>query len=233
MNNTNQTTILAGSILIGFALVAAAIFFSNPGAAGSAQKAMGQNDEGDHNALVMTGSPKRESDSPRNIYGSPDAATTIVEFSDFECPFCARLHPTLKQVVDESEGNINWEYRHLPLSIHATAEPAAIAAECVANIAGNEAFWSYSNALLSNQRGLTASFLEIEAVALGVDAQLYQSCITSPEIASIVEADTQRALALGGSGTPFNVVEFADGTTRVASGALPYANWASIFNGKI
>ena len=232
MNNTNQTTILAGSILIGFALIAAAIFFSNPTVSAPAAQAVDQVGDGGQGQLAMMGSPKREEGEPRNIYGNPDAETTIVEFSDYECPFCARLHPTLKQVVDESEGKINWEYRHLPLSIHASAEPAAIASECVADLAGNEAFWDYSTAILANQRGLTATFLQEQAVGVGVDAQAYGQCITSTEVASRVDADAQRAAALGGSGTPFNVVEFADGTTRVASGALPYANWAQIFANK-
>lgn len=53
--------------------------------------------------------------SDRNLYGSPRADITIVEFSDVECPFCARVHPTIERLVDESDGQINWEYRHLPL----------------------------------------------------------------------------------------------------------------------
>jgi len=229
MNNTNQTTILAGSILIGFALIAAAIFFSEAPSIG--QHNIGHaNNENAHDSLAMVGSPKRDEASLRRVYGNPEAETTIVEFSDYECPFCSRLHPTLKQVVDESEGKINWEYRHLPLSIHATAEPAAYAAECVADLAGNTAFWEYSDVLFGNQRGLTASFLETQAVALGVPSSDYQACISSPEIANRVQTDSQTAVAFGGNGTPFNVVEFADGTTRVASGALPYPNWAQIFN---
>lgn len=229
MRNTNQTVILAGSILIGFALIAAAIFFSDP----SMSPSVGQNQpavqEGYEHAAIE-GSPKRENEALRHLYGNPYAETTIVEFSDYECPFCSRLHPTLKQVVDESDGDINWEYRHLPLSIHASAEPAAIASECVADLAGNDAFWEYSNTLLANQRGLTESFLESEASVLGIGTEEFKACVTSPEMLDRVNADTQRAVSLGGSGTPFSVIEFADGTTRVASGALPYANWAQIFS---
>jgi protein-disulfide isomerase len=211
---------------MGFALIAAAIFFSSSTSPTAGAPVAVNNAQG--GTVAENGSPKRADTELRRIYGNPDAETTIVEFSDYECPFCSRLHPTLKQVVDESEGSVNWEYRHLPLSIHATAEPAAIAAECVADIAGNDAFWSYSDILLSNQRGLTGSFLEKNAVALGVSPEEFQRCIASPEIALRVQLDTQQALALGGSGTPFNVVEFADGTTKVATGALPYANWTQI-----
>ena len=225
MNMTNQTGILAGSILAGFALVAAAIFFSSsaPVPSQAAQHGGGMPER------MEGGDPKR-TDGPRHVYGNPDAETTIVEFSDFECPFCARLHPTLTQVVDESEGAVNWEYRHLPLTIHANAEPSAYAAECVAELAGNDAFWKYSETILKNQRGLTAVFLENTAVTLGINVDEYQSCIASDEIAQRVAADTQAALSLGGSGTPFNVVSFADGTTRVASGALPYDNWKALLS---
>jgi len=232
MNNTKQTLILAGSILGGFALVAAAVFFSGssvtaPSVAMPAAAQPSAVDTGD-SEVAITGSPKRDNENLRRLYGNPDAETTIIEFSDYECPFCSRLHPTLKQVVDESEGSVNWEYRHLPLAMHATAEPAAIASECVGDLAGNDAFWSYSTALLANQSGMTSVFLEAEAVNLGVDAAAYQSCIASDEVASRVQDDMQRAVSIGGSGTPFSVVEFADGTTKVASGALPYVNWMQI-----
>ena len=222
MQNNTNTTVLAASILVGFALVAGAIFFSG------GTSTSGIFGHGNNAQEQMTQSPKRTDDSLRHVYGNLDAKTTVVEFSDYECPFCSRLHPTLKKLVDESDGAINWEYRHLPLSIHANAEPSAKAAECVAQLEGNDAFWSYSDALLGNQRGLTADFLQTQAIALGIDAQEYLSCIASNEIAQRVQTDTQHALALGGSGTPFNVVEFEDGTTRSASGALPYANWLQL-----
>jgi protein-disulfide isomerase len=229
MQNTKQTLILAGSILFGFVLIAAAIFFSGTPSAGPVA---GLPDVGspERQEVALTESPKREAEELRRLYGNPEAPTTIVEFSDYECPFCARLHPTLKQVVDESDGAINWEYRHLPLAMHATAKPAAIAAECVGDLAGNDAFWDYSTVLLSNQRGMTTAFLESEAVALGVALDAYQNCIALDEIASRVENDVQSALALGGSGTPFNVIEFADGTRKAASGALPYENWMQILS---
>lgn len=230
MQNTNQTVILAVSILIGFALIAAAIFFSNT-VVSSPNNVQG-NIQGQPVASPDAGSVMRTDEAPRRVYGNPDASTTIVGFSDFECPFCARLHPTLMQVVDESDGNINWEYRHLPLSIHATALPAAIASECVGDLLGNDAFWNYSTALLSNQRGLTTSFLEEQAIKLGADASDYKSCLTSKDIAARVQTDSQRAIALGGSGAPFNIVIFEDGTTQVASGALPYANWIQLLGSK-
>jgi len=222
MQDTKQTLILAGSILVGLALVAGAIFFSGIPGVGSSASA----------DQASTGSPQREKEKLQRLYGDPDAKTTIVEFSDYECPYCSRLHPTLKKVVDESEGAIKWEYRHLPLAIHAAAEPAAIAAECVGDLVGNDAFWSYSTALLANQRGLNTAFLQAQAVTAGVDIAEYQSCIASSEVANRVQDDTQSALSFGGSGTPFSVVVFADGTTKTVSGALPYESWVQTLNSK-
>lgn len=84
-----------------------------------------------------------------HVMGNPNTAdVTIVEYSDFECPFCARFHPVLEQVVAESNGSVAWVYRQFPLTqIHEHAFERAIASECVAQIKGNDAFWEYANLL--------------------------------------------------------------------------------------
>ena len=84
-------------------------------------------------------------ESTDHIYGNPNAQVTIIEYSDYECPFCKRIHSTLKKVVDESNGNVNWIYRHWPLHQHSFEKLAA--SECVAQIKGNDAFWKYSDLL--------------------------------------------------------------------------------------
>jgi hypothetical protein len=82
--------------------------------------------------------------------GSVNPEITIIEYSDFECPFCSRIHGTLEQLVREND-NIAWAYRHLPLGFHPQAYPAAIASECVAREEGNEAFWLFTDALFADQ----------------------------------------------------------------------------------
>ena len=80
-----------------------------------------------------------------HIIGSPDAEVVIIEYSDFECPFCKAFQPTLKQIVSESNGNVAWIYRHWP--IHQNSVQKLIAAECVAKLKGNDAFWKYGDLL--------------------------------------------------------------------------------------
>lgn len=80
-----------------------------------------------------------------HITGSATSPVTIIEYSDYECPYCARFHPVLEQVVSESNGSVNWVYRHWP--IHQNSMAKLVAAECVAKIKGNDAFWKYSDLL--------------------------------------------------------------------------------------
>ncbi len=86
-----------------------------------------------------------------HIIGSPTAPIVMVEYSDFQCPYCQMIHPSLQKLVSESNGNIAWVYRNFPLyQIHPQAEPAANAAECIAEQLGNEGFWKYANTLLGS-----------------------------------------------------------------------------------
>lgn len=86
--------------------------------------------------------------------GSANPEITIIEYSDFECPYCARIHTTLEQLVEEND-NLTWAYRHLPLSFHAQAMPSAIASECIAESEGNEGFWHFADTIFANQDKLS------------------------------------------------------------------------------
>ena len=80
--------------------------------------------------------------------GSKNARFVLVEYSDFECPFCKRFHPTAQQLLDEYKGEIAWVYRHFPLtSLHAKAQKAAEASECVYEQRGDSAFWKFADLL--------------------------------------------------------------------------------------
>jgi len=84
-------------------------------------------------------------DATDHIQGNPDAPITIIEYSDYECPYCKAFHPTLAQIVTDSAGNVSWVYRHWP--IHQGSMEKLVAAECIAKIKGNDAFWKYTDLL--------------------------------------------------------------------------------------
>lgn len=84
-----------------------------------------------------------------HIRGSKTAQLALIEYSDYECPFCQRVHPTIQQLLDDNEGKVMWVYRHFPLSFHQNAVPLATGAECAAEIGGADAFWKYTDAAMS------------------------------------------------------------------------------------
>ncbi len=84
-----------------------------------------------------------------HIFGDRSAPIAIIEYSDYQCPFCHAVHPTYKKIMDEYEGKVMWVYRHFPLNFHPEAMPLAIGAECVASLKGNDAFWEFSDAIMS------------------------------------------------------------------------------------
>lgn len=93
----------------------------------------------------------RKPSADEHIVGSPTAPIVLVEYSDFQCPYCKMIHPDLKRIVSESGGQISWVYRNFPLyQIHPQAENAANAAECIAAQLGNDAFWKFGDAIFES-----------------------------------------------------------------------------------
>lgn len=163
-----------------------------------------------------------------HIRGNPQAAVTLVEYSDFECPFCKRFHGTVKQVVDQSNGKVRWVYRHFPLvEIHSKAPKEAAASECAAELGGNDAFWKFADRFFeltpSNNKTDIDTVLPRVARDIGLDAARFASCLASGRHARRVEEDRQNALATGGRGTPWSIIVSKSGKTYPLSGAQPYA----------
>lgn len=216
------------SVIIGCMVIAGAILFS-----GGNQSAPPKTQTATAVAGTPTPPPPISAEGLRrseqaHVYGNADAKVTVVEFSDFECPYCARLHPTLKRIVDESSGKINWEYRHLPLPNHVNARTGAIASECVAALKGQQAFFTYAERLLTTIGQHSDAFHKKEALALGVLSTDYDSCIKDAAKAALVDGDLGAAQKAGGSGTPYSLIIKDDNTVVPVVGAVPYEQWLAL-----
>ena len=213
------------SIVIAGGVIALAIIFSSGGTTGNQVSAegstTGRNNFGNNNSPSAEG--MRPVSSEDHVLGSRDAKVSIVEYSDFECPFCNRLHPTLTRIVDEFPGDVNWVYRHFPLtSIHSRAVGAAVAPDCAAQLGGNDALWEFSDQAFANQRSLGNSLYTEIAGNLGIDETAFSACVDSGRHQARVQADADNAIASGGRGTPFSIVVTEDGGVFPFSGALRY-----------
>lgn len=174
--------------------------------------------------------PSADGDYYRGV--EPEKADIVlVEYSDFECPFCQRLHPTMKQLLTDYDGKISWVYRHYPLtSIHPQADPAAQAAECVGNLGGNDAFWAFADALFENQSALGDDLYARLAGEAGVTAGDFTDCYQAKQYQNIVQTDTSEGTTAGVNGTPATFVLPKNDTSQaqLISGALPTASFKQV-----
>lgn len=152
--------------------------------------------------------------------GDVNAPVTIVEFSDYECPFCGRFfsdaYTQLKADYVDS-GQVKFVFKDFPLSFHPLGEPASVAANCVQKLLGNEAYFEYHDTIFGNQNSLSVTNLNIWAQDLGVDSAEFESCTQDPTMVAEVQGDIAEGASLGVSGTP---TLFINGEKLV--GAQPY-----------
>lgn len=158
-----------------------------------------------------------------HLRGSLDADVFVIEYSDFECPFCQRFHPTVQQAVDEYGDQIAWVYRHFPLEmLHPNANPAAQASECVAELGGNEAFWTFADALFEGSPASLTNLSELAGEA-GVDTTAFDNCFDNEKYADKVQEQYDAGAAVGVTGTPGTVIVNKNGDSWLMPGAVPYA----------
>jgi len=146
-----------------------------------------------------------------HIRGNKDAKVSVIEYSDFECPFCKRFHPTTKQIIENYGGKVNLVYRHYPLDFHdPMATKEAEASECVAELAGNDAFWIFADLEYDNTKsggnGLTLDQVTNFAVQAGADKAKFTACLDSGKYLAKVKADIANGNDSGISGTPGNII---------------------------
>lgn len=226
--NNNLTIPVA--IVIAGALIAGAVYL---GTSKGTETVTGNNQQ-PRQVAQQTGSldEMRAISKDDHIRGNPDAPVMIVEYSDFECPFCKRFHPTMQQVMDEygKDGKVAWVYRHFPLDqLHPVkARKEAVASECAAELGGNDAFWKYADRFFeltpsNNQTNIDTVLPQI-AKEIGLDEAKFASCLASNKYDAHIEDDVQNAAATGGNGTPWSIVVAKNGKKYPLSGAQPYAS---------
>lgn len=168
-----------------------------------------------------------------HVKGDRNAKISIIEFSDLECPFCKRIHPTLQKLVDDYNGQVNWVYRHFPLaSLHPRAAYQAEATECANELGGNDGFWAYLDRLFEitpSNNGLQDSQLPQIAEDIGLNRSAFEACLNSGKYTSHVQSDLAQAQAAGGTGTPYSVI-VADGQNIPVSGAVPISQFKAIID---
>jgi protein-disulfide isomerase len=154
------------------------------------------------------------------IRGDKNAKVSIIEFSDIDCPFCGRFHTTMKQVLDAYDGQINWVYRHFPLtSLHPDSAKKAEGVECVGELGGNDKVWEFLDKIYTEKTSL--SQLGAAASSIGINSGDFQTCLDSGKYRGAVSNEAVQAQAAGGRGTPHSII--VSGDTKIPiSGAQPF-----------
>ncbi len=213
------------AILVGFAMIALAVFFTGGKAEAPSTLNIDQNAE-NNEEIISTGQP-RPVDETDYIRGNPNAPILMVEYSDYDCPFCKQFHDTMKQVIEEFgvDGQIAWVYRQFPLTqLHPNSQKISEAAMCVGEIGGNDAFWKFTD-LVFEQREVNVptniTKLEDYAVKSGVTSEAYKTCMDSGKMKAVVEASVKDGFDIGARGTPYTLL-IAGNQQAVINGAQSY-----------
>lgn len=181
----------------------------------------------------------RPVDQTDHIRGNPNAPIMIVEYSDYECPFCSQFHVTMQRAIEKygTAGKVAWVFRHFPLKqLHPNASKIAAASECVSELGGHEAFWKFTDSVFTEKPIETRDgqqypgFTDITklpefAERAGVDRAKFELCTNSGKYDATITADVTEAIAAGGNGTPYTLVLAGNEILTTLPGAIPFENY--------
>ncbi len=161
------------------------------------------------------------------VTGSESAPVTIVEFSDFECPFCSRAANTVTELKKKYGNKVRIAFKHFPLPMHRNARPASEASMCV-NEQSSDKFWKFHDLAFKNQSSLQPADLEKYAKDAGADLAKFKACMESKKYAALVQADMDAGQKLGVRSTP---TFFVNG--QLVQGALPIETFSEMIDEEI
>lgn len=165
-----------------------------------------------------------------HIRGPKNAKITLIEYSDFECPFCKRHFDVMNQVMKQYPNDVRLVFRNYPLSFHQNAMKEAQGAECAAEIGGNDAYWKYHDKIFSqttsNGTGFALDKLVPTAKEIGLDEAKFKTCLDSDKYAAKVNQQEQEGAAAGVQGTPGT---FVNG--KLVEGAVPLSQFTTMIDG--
>ena len=162
-------------------------------------------------------------------WGKADAPVTIVTISDFQCPFCSRVEPTLKQIRDTyGPDKVRMVWKNNPLPFHKDARPTAEAAMAVFGLKGSDAFWKFHDTAFANQQTLTPENFDKWAVEAGVDKAKFDAAVSSKKFSAKIDEDLALSTKIGANGTPaFRI----NGVT--VSGAQPFDKFKEVIDAQL
>jgi len=164
-----------------------------------------------------------------HMLGDEDAPVTIVEWSDFQCPFCGKFYSeSEKRIIEEyvNTGKVKLAYKQFPLdSLHPQATPAAVASECAAE---QGKFWEYHDLIFENQRSISDANLKKWAGDLGLNQAQFDDCLDSNKYLDKVKADLAEGQAAGIRGTPGFIIN-----GKLISGAQPFSVFQSAIEAEL
>lgn len=173
----------------------------------------------------------RAVDTTDHIIGSPDAPVKIIEYSDIDCQYCKQFQAVMAQLMTEygPDGQVAWVYRHFPiLSAHPNSGTHAEAAECVASLGGNVAFFQFIESLQQSSGQFAPSGYPGVVESLGISVEAFTTCLEGEEFEERVALDFENALLAGGSGTPYTIILVEGAEPTPITGALPYENMKEV-----
>ena len=211
------------AIVFGFGLVALAIYFSGatPTTPTAQVAQVGAVPE------PTVASNIRPVDDTDHIKGNPNAPILIVEYSDYDCPFCKVFHETMNQIMNEYgvDGKVAWVYRQFPIAqLHPNAPRISEAALCVGDVAGNDAFWKFSDMIFEERatnEATNITRLPEYAERSGADKAAFMACLESGKMNSKVTNSLAEGAAAGVRGTPQSYVLIGNQQAPI-EGAQPY-----------